>query len=170
MRKMSPCSTFCSSNTLPDASTTRTAPLPAISNVLSCEPYSSAFCAIRPTLGTLPIVTPHLAAIADHWWHGGVDDHVAGHVQVGDALVGIDHRQLWLFFVASLDVGFDLGALGFRQRGDFCEQVAEAVVDVDTQLLDGRGVLLENILEIDRNSMAEHDRVGNLHHRGLEVQ
>ena len=28
----------------------------AISNVLSCDPYSSAFCAINPTLDTLPIV------------------------------------------------------------------------------------------------------------------
>ena len=28
----------------------------AISNVLSCEPYSSAFCAIRPTFGVVPIV------------------------------------------------------------------------------------------------------------------
>ena len=31
-------------------------PRAAISKVLSCEPYSSAFCAISPTFGTLPIV------------------------------------------------------------------------------------------------------------------
>ena len=36
--------------------TTRTVPSTGISNVLSCEPYSSAFCAMRPTLGTEPIV------------------------------------------------------------------------------------------------------------------
>ena len=40
----------------PAPSTTRTVPGAAISNVLSCEPYSSAFCAIRPTFGVVPIV------------------------------------------------------------------------------------------------------------------
>ena len=37
-------------------STTRTVPAASISKVLSWEPYSSAFCAIRPTLGVVPIV------------------------------------------------------------------------------------------------------------------
>ena len=31
-------------------------PSSGISKVLSCEPYSSACCAIRPTLGTVPMV------------------------------------------------------------------------------------------------------------------
>ncbi|CSD26047.1 Uncharacterised protein [Vibrio cholerae] len=56
MRKMSPASTLCSSSTLPASSITRTTPSASRIKVLSCEPYSSAFCAIRPTLGTLPIV------------------------------------------------------------------------------------------------------------------
>ena len=30
---------------------------------------------------------------ADHRRHGGVDDHVARHVQVGDAAVGVDHGE-----------------------------------------------------------------------------
>ena len=56
-RKMSPASTVCSSSVFPlGSSTTRIVPGPAAMNVLSCEPYSSAFCAISPTLGTLPIV------------------------------------------------------------------------------------------------------------------
>ena len=38
------------------ATETRTMPVAGISNVLSCEPYSSAFWAIRPTFETLPIV------------------------------------------------------------------------------------------------------------------
>ncbi len=53
---MSPSSTLCSSNVLPDASTMRIVPLPGALKVLSCEPYSSAACAIKPTLGTLPMV------------------------------------------------------------------------------------------------------------------
>jgi hypothetical protein len=42
--------------TLPVASVTRMVPGSATSKVLSCEPYSSAFCAIKPTFATLPIV------------------------------------------------------------------------------------------------------------------
>ena len=57
MRKMSPSSTFCSRSVAPVSSfTTRIVPLPGAMNVLSCEPYSSACCAMRPTFGTLPIV------------------------------------------------------------------------------------------------------------------
>ena len=41
---------------MPSSSSTRTVPAAAISKVLSCEPYSSAFCAIRPTFGVVPIV------------------------------------------------------------------------------------------------------------------
>ena len=55
-RKMSPADTCCSSSTVPVWSTTRTVPFVGISNVLSWEPYSSAAWAIRPTLGTEPIV------------------------------------------------------------------------------------------------------------------
>ena len=53
---MSPASTSCSSSTSPAEVTTRTTPGAAISNVLSCDPYSSAFCAIRPTFGVVPMV------------------------------------------------------------------------------------------------------------------
>ena len=38
------------------SATTRTVPSAGISKVLSCEPYSSAFCAISPTFGTDPMV------------------------------------------------------------------------------------------------------------------
>ena len=55
-RQMSPGSTSCSSSVAPEPSTTRTLPAASISKVLSWLPYSSAFCAIRPTLGVVPIV------------------------------------------------------------------------------------------------------------------
>ncbi len=41
----------------------------------------------------LVVRVPHLAAVANHVGHGRVDDDVVGHVQVGDALAGVDHRQ-----------------------------------------------------------------------------
>ena len=56
MRQMSPGSTACSSSVVPAVSTTRTVPAAGISKVLSWEPYSSAACAMSPTLGTEPIV------------------------------------------------------------------------------------------------------------------
>jgi hypothetical protein len=57
MRQMSPASTFCVSSTSPVALSTMLAmPSSAISKVLSCEPYSSACWAIRPTFGTVPMV------------------------------------------------------------------------------------------------------------------
>jgi hypothetical protein len=45
-------------------SVTRTTPSALIWKVLSCEPYSSAFCAIRPTFGTLPMVVGSKAPLA----------------------------------------------------------------------------------------------------------
>ena len=57
VRQMSPASTSCSSS---DVAARRRPRGPcrraSISNVLSWEPYSSAFCAIRPTFGVVPIV------------------------------------------------------------------------------------------------------------------
>lgn len=55
-RKMSPADTACSMTASPLASTRRTVPVTGISKVLSWLPYSSAFCAIRPTFGTEPMV------------------------------------------------------------------------------------------------------------------
>ena len=46
-------------------------------------------------LGVLELAgrVPHLPGVADHRRHRRVDDDVARHVQVGDAAVGVDHRQ-----------------------------------------------------------------------------
>lgn len=63
-RKMSPSATSCSRTTLPAASTRRTVPAVRISKVLSWLPYSSAFCAMRPTFGTEPIVDGSKAPLA----------------------------------------------------------------------------------------------------------
>ena len=55
-RQTSPGWTACEISTSPAALTTWTVPAAGTSKVLSCEPYSSAALAIRPTLGTEPIV------------------------------------------------------------------------------------------------------------------
>ena len=69
-----------------------------------------------------------------------------------------------------LDGGFDFGALALGQLGDFRVKVAQAVIRVDADFLENPGILFEDVLEIDRHRMAEHDRVRNLHHGSLEVQ
>ncbi len=57
MRNTSPASTRCESSVAPVASSsTRIVPSAGATKVLSCDPYSSACCAMRPTFGTLPIV------------------------------------------------------------------------------------------------------------------
>mmetsp|Transcript_22241 Transcript_22241/g.70082 ORF Transcript_22241/g.70082 Transcript_22241/m.70082 type:complete len:584 (-) Transcript_22241:83-1834(-) len=113
---------------------------------------------------------PHLAGVPDHGGHGRIDDDVARHVEVGDAPVGVDHGQLGALGVRGLDVRLDGVALPLGQLPDLAVEVAEAVVGVHAERLEGRSVLLEDVLEEDGDHVAEHDGVGHLHHRGLEMQ
>ncbi len=64
MRHRSPAATSRSRSVAPALDTTRMRPFAAATNVLSCEPYSSAFCAMRPTFGTLPMVLGSKAPFA----------------------------------------------------------------------------------------------------------
>merc|ERR1719247_75865 len=56
MRNTEPSSTGCVKITFPSVSVTSTLPAEGSSKVLSWLPYSSAFCAMRPTFGTVPMV------------------------------------------------------------------------------------------------------------------
>ena len=56
MRQMSPSLNVCLQAFRRPIDDSAPCPPEESSNVLSCDPYSSAFLAIRPTLGTLPIV------------------------------------------------------------------------------------------------------------------
>jgi hypothetical protein len=111
----------------------------------------------------------HLAADADHGRHRGVDDHVVGRVEVGDALGRIDHRQRRAVLVAGVQVTL-ISSFWTRQRGDLVVQVDHAVVDVHAQLVEQLAVLVERFLVEDAHAVAEHDGVRHLHHRGLDVQ
>jgi hypothetical protein len=110
------------------------------------------------------------AAVADDVGHGGVDDDVVGHVQVGDALARVDHGQAGAGVVHGLDVGLDLGLLVSGQAIQLGQHVGQPVVHVGADLLEGRGMLVEGVGVEDRHAVAEHDRVGDLHHGRLEVQ
>ena len=172
----------CSISTSPAALTTRTVPAAGISKVLSWEPYSSAALAIRPTLGTEPIVAgskapwarqssidglvdagvggvrdhregvgllavgaPHVAGGADHRRHRGVDDDVGRHVQVGDALVGVDHRQRGAVGDALLEGRLDRGAV--RQLVEAGQDGAEPVVGGEARGGELLAVLREDVGE-----------------------
>ena len=118
----------------------------------------------------LPVRPPHLPGVSDDDGHGRVDDDVVGHMQVRNALIRIHHRQGRAFLVDGLDIGLDLGPLGLRQALDLRVELAQAIVDIHAQALDDGRVLLEHVLVEDGYGVSEHHRIGNLHHRGLEVQ
>ena len=118
----------------------------------------------------LAVRPPHLAAFAHDDRHGRVDDDVVRDVQVGDALVGVDHGQGRPGGIDGLDVILDLRLFVRREALDLGVDVAEPVVGVDPQPLEGVGVFGEHRLEEHGHGVAEHDRIGDLHHRGLQVQ
>ena len=122
--------------------------------------------------GVLQLVglVPHAPAVAHDVGHRGVDDHVVGHVQVGDALARVDHGQGRAALVAGGDVGLDLGLFGRGQLVELLEHAGETVVHVGADLREHVGVLVQGGCEVHRHAVAEHDGVGDLHHRGLEVQ
>ena len=122
----------------------------------------------REGVGLLAVGTPHVAGLADHRGHRRVDDDVGGHVQVGDALVGVDHGHLRAVGETLGDRRGDRLALG--QRGGGAEQGAEPVVGRDLGGPQHLAVLLEERREERLHRVPEQDRVRDLHHRGLEVE
>ena len=116
----------------------------------------------------LPAVgTPHVTRGADHGRHGGVDDDVARDVEVGDPPVGVDHGQ-----------GRAGGQLGVERRPDGVtpgqgvqagEDGGQPVVRAEPGGGQGLAVHLEGGGEEGLDHVAEDDRVGDLHHGGLEV-
>ena len=118
----------------------------------------------------LAVRAPHAPRGADCGGHAGVDDHIAGHVQVGDALVRVHHRQRRPRRVGRLQVRLDLCLLRRRQGLDLGVHIADAVVRVHAELAEQRCVLVEDILVVHRDGVTEHDRVGDLHHGRLQMQ
>ena len=111
--------------------------------------------------------TPHVARGADHRRHRGVDDDVGRDVEVRDAAVRVDHREARAGGEAGVDGGLD--GVGLRHRRGRREQRAEAVVGADVGGREGVAELLEQRWEERPHDVAEDDRVGDLHHRRLEV-
>ena len=113
---------------------------------------------------------PHLAAVANHRRHRGIDDHIARHMEVRDALVGIHHRERRARGEGGFEVAFDRGFFVSGEFFDLGQEVAEAVVEIDSELLDGGGVARDELAEENLHGMAEKNRVRDFHHRRLEVE
>ena len=91
-------------------------------------------------------------------------------MEVGDAFVGIDHRECGAMRVGRFDVGLDRGFLIGGQLGNFCDEVTKAIVEIDAEGVERGGVFGDEVLEEHLHRVTEDDRVGNFHHRRLHVQ
>jgi hypothetical protein len=72
--------------------------------------------------------------------------------------------------VAGVQVFEDLFLLGFRQLLDLFSDAGQPVVGVHAQLIEQFPVLVEQLLVENLHRVAEHNRVGDFHHGGLDVQ
>mmetsp|Transcript_103035 Transcript_103035/g.143528 ORF Transcript_103035/g.143528 Transcript_103035/m.143528 type:complete len:420 (+) Transcript_103035:1170-2429(+) len=118
----------------------------------------------------LIVLVPHFAASANGSWHRIVDDDVAGYMEVCDTSVRIDHRHFPLLCVGGHKVRLDGRLLGLRKCRDLLVHVPQPVVCVDAQLLESLCILGKDILEVGLDAVSEHDRVGDFHHGGFQVQ
>ena len=115
----------------------------------------------------LAVRPPQVAAGPDHGGHGGVDDDVTGHVQVRDAAVGVHHGQARSGGQLGLDGSADLLTPG--QRVQARQDRGQPVLGPQTRLGQDPPVGGEDPRQGGAHRVTEDDRVGDLHHRGLEV-
>ena len=80
-----------------------------------------------------------MAGLADHGRHGGVDDDVAGDVQAGNALVGVDHGERG----ALREDGVDVGAQLERVAHALAAELGREVGQVDREVAVGFVVFAE---------------------------
>ena len=118
----------------------------------------------------LAIRAPHFAGGTNSGRHGCIDDNITGHMQVGNDLVGVHHRQGRVGFIYSLNVRLDGQTLCFRQFGYLCIDIAQTVTGIHTELLKQGSMIFKQIPEVNRDGMPEHDRIGNLHHGRFQVK
>ena len=63
----------------------------------------------------LAIHTPHFTAVTDHRRHRRIHNHIIRRVQIGNAFVGIDHRNFRLTGVTGLNIRLNFRTLFRRQ-------------------------------------------------------
>ena len=115
----------------------------------------------------LAIGAPALTASPNERGNRSVDDHIRGHVQVADALVGIDH----IHWRAVGDGGGNvrLNRSVVRHGGHAFHHGTKARVRINAGGRQCGTVLFKHGGQEHLDCMAEDDRVRDLHHRGLQV-
>ena len=116
------------------------------------------------------VFIPHTAGVTNHCRHRSIDDDIARNVQVGDAFVGINHRQIRVGSVNGSDFSFNGGAgvrIQFVQIG---KQVAEAVVDVDACGSQFVAEFFKDRRKEYFDGVSKDNRVGHFHHGSFHVQ
>ena len=116
----------------------------------------------------LVVLVPHLAAGLHHRWHGGIDDDIRWNVQSGNALVRVDVSQRATVFLRLLEGLLDLVAV--VELVQVIQDVAQAVFAVEAGFDQLVAVLIEHLVEVRADDMAEQDWVGDLHHGRLQVR
>ncbi len=91
-------------------------------------------------------------------------------MEIGDAFVAVHHGKGGAVFIGGFDVCLDLRLLVGREFFHFGNEVAETVAEVHAELLEGGGVLGDEVLEEDLHGTAKDDGVADLHHSSLHVQ
>ena len=118
----------------------------------------------------LAIGSPHFAGGANCSRHGRIDNDIARYVQIGNALVRIHHGEGGTRGVYSLNIGLDRGPLLCGKIPDFRIYIANAIVRINTNLIEQVRVFIEHILVINGNRVAEHDGIRHLHHCCFQMQ
>ena len=119
-------------------------------------------------VGFVAIRTPALATCADKCRDRRVNDDVAGHMQVGDATVGIDHIHWRSRCQAGVNCGHDLGTV--VHLGHTIQQITQARIRVDPGRIHFVAKLVKDRTQKGAHGMAKDDRVGHLHHCCFQVQ
>mmetsp|Transcript_25143 Transcript_25143/g.65901 ORF Transcript_25143/g.65901 Transcript_25143/m.65901 type:complete len:240 (-) Transcript_25143:675-1394(-) len=118
----------------------------------------------------LVVGIPHLSSNADGSGHGIVDDDVARHMKISDSSVAVHHGHSRAFLVHRINVCQDRSAFRFSTSRNLGVHVADAIVWVDTQFVEGRCMFFEDFPVIHTHAVSEHDGVRHLHHRGLQME
>ena len=124
----------------------------------------------RDRVVQLVIGAPGASAIADNHGHGGVNNRIARHMQIGDSPIGVHHRQLWADAVDRLDIRLDFRSFVLRQRLNLRVEFSDSVVRIHREFAQVRRVFLQHVLVVNRHAMPENNRVGHTHHGRLHMQ
>ncbi len=74
------------------------------------------------------LLIPHLTGATDSGRHRSIDDHITRHVQISDALIGINHGNRRAGLINRGNVRFNGGTILHRELVELGIEVADAIV------------------------------------------